>query len=737
MSDVLYLGAYEDSPFVKTADLKAGKVTETDYYAESPFICISEIGKALLDAIDKSRFTINQSIITFDKKDPMNVYKAVLDLGTVKVTLGSMQYLRPSRAKRPPRSENKAQFPWGYLMSLRFDGDDEAKFQLLSEFLIVLGREPWEGLEFDELEAANSISENDILNSWLEEIRPVLDLYKDKARSAAELKIDTKEVEILLEDAEGALENKKLTYFIHLLKKMDFSTIDAKLEEERKQGKELTQAIIEITGFIKEGKAMGLDTLTAEHYLKSAKKAMAEKKWKVSAEHIRKARGIVDSLKEASRPFLTMKMEYPQKALVGDWNKLYLILKNDGNVPASGITIKVDGDITTQKIHPPLRLEKDQTDKVTVNISTPTGGPKKISIKVDYVREYDETTYDFIQDLELSFVDPSLKLDVKSAIDTTFGYLKVDLKIINNYVSEVRDLALEMKVDENQMQMDYVNPRFDIKGGKILVDRIERDSILSISLFYDTFASADMFISGGISFSDPKGEPKYLLFNVEPIYALKVKAVMGEVPSSKMLIERLGTTHTLIFDRVYQIPISLRPTTCYDIFRRTLLTMNASMIWENGMFIAADTSSPEHHLASKIDEGVDESWFTIQDREPGFSAGVHLRANATLDTIELYIAGNSPEYSYPLLLTFQEAFQEQLRELGYIGKEENLHQIRNLWLRQRVKEKPTELFAMLKLENKSLMEKIEDVARKRADSFEKMKNMERKAFKYKSWSGQT
>jgi hypothetical protein len=366
----LYCGAFEDIPFISINDLKNGQVVETSYYSETPFVCFSNTGGALFKALEKSKIEIEKAKVDLDKKEPMSLFLVTFKTSRTEIKFTTGRYVQPSRNKRPPRSDNKDVFPWGYYIKIDISGADEDVYLILSQFLIGLGREPWEGLMMDEFSSETGIWEDDIKKTWLDALNPILTEFEKKIDEAKRIKLDTKEVESYLKDAKKALEERKLTYLIHLINKMDFEKIEAKLKEERERGKEISKKVLELQTIIKDAKGLGLDTVTVEHYLKTAKKHMFDKKWEKAFDSLKQAADIVNALKDKSRPQVKVTFQYPDRFLVEEVNKVVLELENHGNVPAVDLDLDMGGEIGVGELKFPSTTRRNTRFRRSWNCSS-------------------------------------------------------------------------------------------------------------------------------------------------------------------------------------------------------------------------------------------------------------------------------------------------------------------------------------------------------------------------------
>jgi len=732
----LYCGAFNDIPFISINDLKKGKVVETTYFSEVPFVCLSDIGGALLKALEKSHIDIEKTRVNLDKKEPMCVFQITMKVQGAEIKITTGKYVQPNRDRRPPKSENQGAFPWGYYIKLDISGHSAEVFKILSEFLINLKREPWEGLLIEEFSKETGVWEDDVKSKWLSTLQPVLDEYEKKADEAKGIKLDTKEVEMYLKDAKKALEDRKLSYLIHLINKMDFDEIDKRLKEERDKGKDISQKVLELQTIIKDAKSLELDTVTVEHYLKTAKRHMFEKKWKSAFETVTKAEEIVNALKRKSRPQLKLTLEFPDKFLVEEDNQLKLKVENTGNVPAAKIGLKASGDAKFGEMKYKEILDRDKEITIPLSITSDQGGLKNIKIELEYSREYDEKRYEVTKELELFFVDKELKMDVRSMVDYHTGYIMVDLEIVNDYIAEIQLVEIEAVINEENTAIMLIQPRCNIVENSIQLGKIPRKESAYVTIFLDPLKNEQVPIKFDINFIDPKGKKKFFIHPVEPVTPMAVRSVMGEVPSAKTLIERLASTHMHYLGKIYEIPVSLTATTCYDVLKRTAFSLPGSLVWESKAEVVKKTRGKRGKTATPTNppEKMFESWFSIQDEEPGFSAGLHLRVSEGTDSLEFSVVGNDRHYTYSLQMRFQEAFLEELIANKYMPEDALMHQVRNLWLRQRIMGRQTEFLKMKNLDV-DLDKKLEKAAKIRDDRFKAIREQELKAHKYSAWMG--
>ena len=156
----LYLHSEQDVPFVDQDSLKQCLIEEVDYFSQKPFICLGEAGEAVIKSAQTYEGCEFQ--IDTDKKEPMNKYSIEIKIDELCITLVTDTYMRPGREKRPPRSENKSTFPWGFYYCLELGGEIKVIREFVMKIISYLGRLPYSGFEWKEIKAQVSMNKEDI-----------------------------------------------------------------------------------------------------------------------------------------------------------------------------------------------------------------------------------------------------------------------------------------------------------------------------------------------------------------------------------------------------------------------------------------------------------------------------------------------------------------------------------------------------------------------------------------------
>jgi hypothetical protein len=308
------------------------------------------------------------------------------------------------------------------------------------------------------------------------------------------------------------------------------------------------------------------------------------------------------------------------------------------------------------------------------------------------------------------------------------------LEIGNNYLAEIQNVELEADVKEGLVKMASVDPRSNIIENRIQLGSIpKKDSMVAV-VFFDPLNREEIPIRFEINFVDSKGKQKFFIHPMEPIVPLDITCVVGEVPSSRTLIERLATTHVNYLGKIFDIPVTLTPKECYEALKRTVYSQPGSQVWESDLEVVKKTRGRRRSSTAGT-EKVFESWYMVQDRDPGYSAGVHIRVNEGSDSLEVSVAANDRMYAYTLLQKIQENFQSELIEMKYLPKDTVLHQCHNPWLRMRIRGRQTTFLKMGEVEDVDLEKKLKKASKEREKRFASIRELELKSLKYKAWSG--
>lgn len=723
----LICGAYEDAPFLDIGELAKGRIAEVDYFSDVPFICLTELGAALTEAITDADQKITKAKVITDKKEPMNIYDLTIETGEMTLHLISAQYLKPGRQSRPPQGQNRSAFPWGYSIALDISGDDCACACFLTHFLIRLKRNPWEGIVWDEFPSKCAVTQEAAQQAWLNAIAPIYENCQERLHQAKELKLKTGELELLMGEAKAALDAGKTAYFLGILKKMDLSSIETCVNEQRRKGQDISKQVLSVQERLREAGALGLDTTNPEHYLSNAKRFLLDKKWDEAKDNLKKAEDTIEVLRKASRPDIQIRLDCPNNAVTGKSLPITLELTNIGNLPALGVAVEIEGGLKVNYLSPPTLLPPGPPVRIDATVTAPVGGFKTLEVKITYSRSFDGQQYSGQTSQQIYFADTELKIGSKAALTVVGGFAQLGLELRNDYMSDITEVRLELLQDPSLLPTVGIEPPMDMSKGAFIIGTLRPKQEVNIKVQFDPLLPKPAQLKGSLSFTDIKGQPRHFLFSTPALGQVAINCVMGEVPSAKSLVERFATTHHHEFGKLFALPLGLTANTAYRVAKNCILALPASLVLDG-----ADTSSKDTGTAGTKDpmeDTIGQSWFTVQDQEPGNCCLVYLRAWQGLSAMQVLVASPNLDYSRCLLLHVQAILEAQLFEDGILSKDQHLQQIPGGYLRERIMATKLGLIDSIDLSDLDMSSKLQAAAMTRENTYNSLRDLELRAGK--------
>ena len=723
----LICGAYEDAPFVDLAELAKGRIAEVDYYSDIPFLCLTELGAALVGAVSDADLKISNIKAITDKKEPMNLYDLTIGTGEISLRLVSSQYLKPGRQFRPPPSQNRSAFPWGYEMSLDISGDDRACACFLMELLIRLKRNPWDGIVWEEHETKSGIKQAAAQQAWLTAIVPIYENCQQRLLQAKELKMDTGELELTLGEAKAAMDAGKPSYFLGLIKKMDLSSIEACVQEQRRKGQDISKMVLSVQARLREAGALGLDTTNPDHYLSNAKRFMLDKKWDEAKENIKKAEDTIEVLRKASKPDIHLRLDCPNNAVTGKPLSITLELTNLGNLPAHDLSVEIEGELKVNFLSPPTMLPPGPPIRIDATITAPVGGFKTLGVKVTYSRSFDGQQYSGQTSQQIYFADTELKIGSKAMLSVASGFVQLELGLRNDYMSDITEVRMELLQDPAILATVGIEPPMDMSKGAFIIGTLRPKQEADIKVLFDPLLPKPGQVKGSLSFTDIKGQPRHFLFSATALAQVPINCVMGEVPSAKSLVERFATTHHQEFGKLFALPLGLTAKTAYRVAKNCIMAMPASLVLDGEEIRPKGSNSADAN--DPMEATVGESWFGVQDEEPGNSCLVYLRAWQGLGAMQVHVASPDLDYSRCLMLHVQAILEAQLLDDAVLAKDQHIQQISGGYLRQKIMATRLGLLDLVELADTDMASKVQTAARSKENAYSSIRDLELRAGK--------
>jgi len=152
----LYAKATIDKPYILLGTLKKGAYHEASYYGVRTFIRFTDIGQKLWEAMNILDEQVNIRIVDHSWLEEDKNWEVEIDGSSFNIVLKSMRY------------RNVGKFPSAFYISIQIHGDPKLMTRFIERFYKSLGREPWKGMNWNNLLKTNSLTKEKVINGWME-----------------------------------------------------------------------------------------------------------------------------------------------------------------------------------------------------------------------------------------------------------------------------------------------------------------------------------------------------------------------------------------------------------------------------------------------------------------------------------------------------------------------------------------------------------------------------------------
>ncbi len=715
-----------DGPFLDVEELIEGKMVEVDYFSQRPFICSTDTGSVILGSF------LSQGGVKVeahsDPKEPMNIYSIAAKDDVLALVLESNVYLRPGRGKRPPRTENKGVYPWGYYQSLEVKGELSMIRFFIMSVVAQLGRVPFAGFEWSELTDSIEMDREEIEEAWTHIFEGGLKEAEGKVAQGEGLGVETDQIKVQLAQAKKYLNQSDLTKFCQTFLEIDLDHLNKILEGERKRGKELSDNVLEVQNLIRAKKELGFDLITAEHYLQKAKSGLRSRDFDEVQRYIDESKKVIDALQDTSRPVLRFISISDVVGTVGEAVPVEVMIINDGNLLARFIEIEVFIGEGVQESASLKQLAPGARHTFKLNIYPVEGGMKGMVAKIGYSGQHDNEVFTVTKTHEVFLSDPNTMLKCIPRVGFHAGHLRLDVNLHNGYPISVSDVTMRLSTPSDDLELTHFEPQTRMKNNVIELMPIEGGKVTTQSFFYEVLRMGEFSIKGVVTYRDSEGKKKNVSLNSDKLTLKEMAFEVNEVPSGHAVVFEMNKFMPFFADKVYNIPLGLPVEESYQILRHIMLGLPSVIVTEyhadertrqsmgHSADVTTQTKVPIKRKPIPIKSGkrvkkvaksqfLSEAWFYLTLDGHEVHAVVQIRVAALSGTIELFAASTDAIRSQQILMHVMEKYNGHLIEGGYLQKDEVLKQMRNAAMRERVRRRKSNLFSTLE-DSSDLLDRI-------------------------------
>ena len=357
---------------------------------------------------------------------------------------------------------------------------------------------------------------------------------KGMLNKAGQLGIDTSQIEDILNKAEQAFQKENYTHTIDYVK--NYLALIDQAEKNKKQLEQMQKSAsdqIKSAKFsIEKAERIGVTVQHARELNTKAQSAFDANGYNSAISYANKSRDASEQLIDKSKPSISI--ELPTKMEYKAWKHRDLIVANEGNAHAVGITITFLIALEVRDLKVIKRLDAGERKTINFNLK-PT---EKGEVPVDYSIEFkdlmdrvykteDTATIQISTGTETAWGSATspiekVKTDSNKLVvlrkDEFFnGFIRLKISVQNKMQLTATDVALDIEHDENVLRFDHHEPdTYAIKNGKIQLGNISSNNDRTITLYFEgLICSKGGEINCRIDYKDAYGKPD--LVRMEPV----------------------------------------------------------------------------------------------------------------------------------------------------------------------------------------------------------------------------
>ncbi|WP_455391663.1 hypothetical protein, partial [[Eubacterium] cellulosolvens] len=246
------------------------------------------------------------------------------------------------------------------------------------------------------------------------------------------------------------------------------------------------------------------------------------------------------------------------------------------------------------------------------------------------------------------------------------GYIKIELNIINEDQSDIRDVDLELQYDEDNLILSHVKPHYNKLNGKFIIGNIESNHGKNIEIYFDPLSCSKTEIRGRVTYLDMDSKSKSSTLAPQTIRIECPELYTDEGIGLSELKELFKNELKFNGNKVITIPVGLDMENLYIICKELIYKFGVRQIDE------LQSDNPQ----------VIEAWFygTTSDKVNKFA--IKVRIDEDTNSVELFIASANNPAMTGLLTDIMSKLSNELQERGITQKP--LRQIENIVVKDNV-----------------------------------------------------
>jgi hypothetical protein len=144
----------EEKPYIQMASLREGKYIEVGYLSLRTFINFSDVGAATRKAALEIDESISMSLVGYSWLEEDKSWIVVIESGKVNVVLSSQRY------------KHIGSYDKAFYINMGITGNEGQIRDFTGRFCKALGRDPFEGLDWQKFEENEIVSRDQAEASW-------------------------------------------------------------------------------------------------------------------------------------------------------------------------------------------------------------------------------------------------------------------------------------------------------------------------------------------------------------------------------------------------------------------------------------------------------------------------------------------------------------------------------------------------------------------------------------------
>jgi len=406
-----------------------------------------------------------------------------------------------------------------------------------------------------------------------------------------------------------------------------------------------------------------VDTSILVELPKATKEALDAGDPKIALGYLKSAKNKLAKALTEWEPILTI--TFPTEFAVGAWERVNIIVRNDGRAHAQNVQISIDGletkGIPTIDI---LRAGEKQTIETAIHFTEPGSVPIIIKILAERIYDAKELIVkqnEWIQVGQgpkgITTTTPtspsSASLIILRETEMVRGYVRVKVAVTNEFGAVVTDAGLELIYDGKVLRLERIEPEYRLAGDKVLIGNLGVKERKTVSFYLDPQICTATYLDGTLTYKDTQGEIHMAKMRRKEVNVVCPIFFTKETANPAMLRNLVQNVLPYNDAKLYSLPKGLSLKEALSIARETLAGRDIQFVRE----------------LSEPTPFVGEAWFYGTTKVKGYQIAIRASVREETNSIEIFASAPSPEVLTGLLAELGHDLQERLQECGMLAQQ--------------------------------------------------------------------